>query len=283
MGAALLARAASQMYALVLVLFVLERFDSPQLAGLAVLCSIAPGLILSPLAGAVLDRGARVRLIVLDYLVGGAATGLLSVLALADHLPAPALLLIVAAGSLTQPLSSAGLRSVFPVLAPRSMWDRVNAVDSSAYLVATVLGPGLGGLMVAIFGSTKALLVPAALLIVGAGLLAGVGVPPAPAPGTPMLCDAWEGLVYVVRNPALRMLAIMVSLFNVGSGAVMVALPVLVVGRRGAGSGTPGAMFGVMGAAGIASGVASARVGAEGRERMFLTVGGVISATAMGA
>jgi len=58
------------MYALLLVLFVLARFHSPQLAGLAVLCSVVPGLMLSPVAGAVLDRGARVPLVIVDYASG---------------------------------------------------------------------------------------------------------------------------------------------------------------------------------------------------------------------
>jgi len=38
------------------VLFVLQRYQSPSLAGLTVLLSILPGLALSPVAGALLDR-----------------------------------------------------------------------------------------------------------------------------------------------------------------------------------------------------------------------------------
>jgi predicted MFS family arabinose efflux permease len=281
-SSALLTRAANQMYALVLVLFVLARFHSPQLAGLAVLFSIAPGLILSPIAGAVLDRGARVPLIVLDYAVGAAAMTLLSVLAITHHLPSPALLLIVAVASLTQPLSAAGLRSLLPLIVPRALWDRVNAVDSAAYLVATVMGPGLGGAVVAIVGSTHALLVPAAILFAGAVLLTGIPVPPIERATTPMLRDAWQGLVYVLRNPALRMLAVMVSVFNVGSGAMTVAIPVLVVERLHGGSSETGVMFAVMGGAGIVSGVAVGRFDSEGKERRLLTVGALISAAALG-
>ena len=66
----MLARTASQMMLLTLVLFVLQRFHSPSLAGITVFLSIAPGVALSPIAGALLDRHGRVRLITLDYLVG---------------------------------------------------------------------------------------------------------------------------------------------------------------------------------------------------------------------
>lgn len=281
-ASALLARTAAQMSALVLVLFVLGRFRSPQLAGLAVLCSILPGLVLSPVAGALLDRGARVRLIILDYAIGAGATTLLAVLATSGHLAAPVLLAIVAVGSLTQPLSNAGLRSVLPLMAPRHLWDRVNAIDSGTYLVATVMGPGLGGAAVALLGATRALLAPAAALFGAAILLTGLVVPEFVRPTTPMLRDAWDGLAYVMRNRALRMLAIMISVFNLGGGALTVALPVLVLRRLHAGSGETGAMFAVMGAAGIVSGLLVGRVDTEGREHVLLAAGALISATALG-
>jgi hypothetical protein len=55
------------MQQVVVVLFVLAEFSSARLAGAAVFALVAPGLIVSPLAGSVLDRGSRLRLIRLDY------------------------------------------------------------------------------------------------------------------------------------------------------------------------------------------------------------------------
>src|SRR2546423_5310010 len=63
----LLARLDGQMWEIVLVLFVLQRYRSPSLAGLTVLLSIVPGLALSPVAGALLDRQGRVRLVIFYY------------------------------------------------------------------------------------------------------------------------------------------------------------------------------------------------------------------------
>ena len=62
----LLARLCGAMWEIVLVLFVLQRYQSPSLAGLTVLLSILPGLAFSPVAGALLDRQGRVRLMILD-------------------------------------------------------------------------------------------------------------------------------------------------------------------------------------------------------------------------
>ena len=64
-----LARTAGQLWQIALVLFVLQRFHSPALAGIATFLAIVPGLVVSPIAGALLDRHGRLRLILLDYAI----------------------------------------------------------------------------------------------------------------------------------------------------------------------------------------------------------------------
>ena len=64
-----IARIAQSMISIVMILFALERYNDPSLAGLVAFASIFPGLLISPIAGALLDRHGRVRLIILDYVV----------------------------------------------------------------------------------------------------------------------------------------------------------------------------------------------------------------------
>src|SRR5439155_21784165 len=116
----LLARTGSQMAALAMVLFVLERYRSPTLAGFTVFAALAPGVLVSPIAGALLDRHGRKWLIVLDQVVAAVALFLIGALALGKLLPPPLLLAIVLAQSVTFPLSTAGARSLYPMLVPRS-------------------------------------------------------------------------------------------------------------------------------------------------------------------
>src|SRR3954451_4841722 len=69
-GAATLARASDEMFSVGVVLLVLDRTDSPGLAGLAVAAITLPSLISGPLLGAWLDRaGQRRRLMVADQLL----------------------------------------------------------------------------------------------------------------------------------------------------------------------------------------------------------------------
>ena len=82
------ARIAQSMLGLGLVLFTLEHYRSPELAGLVTFAGIAPGILVSPIAGALLDRHGRTRLITLDFLIAGASLALIGTLALLDLLPA---------------------------------------------------------------------------------------------------------------------------------------------------------------------------------------------------
>jgi nitrate/nitrite transporter NarK len=117
----LLGRVAGSMVTVTLVLFVLARYHSPQLAGATAFFSLFPGLVVSPVAGALLDRHGRGRLVVLDYLTAALTVALLAALSSGRLLPWGALLAIVGFASLTNPLSNSGARSLFPMIAPRHL------------------------------------------------------------------------------------------------------------------------------------------------------------------
>jgi MFS family permease len=113
-----LGRIAQQMVRVSLVLFVLARFQSPQLAGAATFLLLFPGLLVAPVAGALLDRHGRTRLISLDYLIASGALFSVAALSARGELTPALLLAICALASLTGPLSWAGLRSMFPSVVP---------------------------------------------------------------------------------------------------------------------------------------------------------------------
>jgi MFS family permease len=262
------------MVALAGVLFVLERFHSAQLAGLTVFLSIAPGLLLSPLAGALLDRHGRKWFIVLDYAVAAISLGLIGVLGYAGRLPAWLLLLIAGISSLTGPLSTTGGRTLFPLIVPRPLWDRANAVDSGGYVVATLVGPPLAGALVAAVSGAGALIATGAVFALAALVMLGFeDVAGAATTSASIVADALRGLAYTLRNPALRGLALAITTLNLGSGVFQVLSPLLVFQHLRGGPALVGVLFGVLGVAGIVTGFAFGRIDTEGREREFLAAG----------
>ena len=268
-----IARIAQSMISIVMILFALERYNDPSLAGLVAFASIFPGLLISPIAGALLDRHGRVRLIILDYIVVTATLGLIAALSLLDRLPAPLLVAIVTVTAVTGPLSSSGLRSLFPLMVPKPLWERVNAVDSNGWVVATVIGAPMGAVVAKLLGFEVAMIGIAVAYASSAVVMIGAPDPRTDVASTGNLMrDAWLGLVYTWNNRTLRGLAISLSVLNLSSGVVQIVVPVLILKRLGMGDEVVGYMFGLSGLFGIVSAFISGRVKTEGRERRMILI-----------
>ena len=266
-----IARIAQSMVSVALVLFTLDRYDSAAFAGLVTFASVFPGLMISPLAGALLDRHGRIRLVVLDYVVALVAMMLIAGLAVLDALPGAVLVLIAVVSSLTAILSHVGLRSLFPILVPEHLWERVNAVDSNGYVVAIILGPPAAAAMVAVFGGPFALVIIGIAFGVAAIALLGVPDPPAEtASKGRLLVDAWDGLVYTWRNPTLRGLGFAIALVNLTNGMTTIVLPLIILERLGLDETVVGLVFAVSGISGMASAFLFGRMDTRGREWSLL-------------
>lgn len=272
------------MVSVALILFVLGRYHSPQLAGATAFFGILPGLVVSPLAGALLDRRGRARLVVLDYLLAACSIGLIAGLS-ALHSLSPALLLtIVGLASLTNPLSNAGARSLFPILVPRELWERANALDSSGHVFATLVGAPLAGVFVGLAGGEWALAAAAVIFAAAAVVMVRLPDPEtADLSHGQVLRNAWLGLRYVVRNPTLRGLALALSTSGLSFGILEIAIPVLVLGRLHQGPATVGFVWGGMGAAGLVSALLAGRFAPRGRERQMMLWATVASTVAIAA
>ena len=265
------ARVAQSMVSVAIVLFTLERYGSPAFAGLVTFASIFPGLLISPIAGALLDRHGRIRLVVLDYIVALAAMLLIGGLALADLLPGWLLVVIAVVSSLTSILSHVGLRSLFPILVPEPLWERVNAVDSNGYVVATIVGPPIAAALVALVGGPAALVVIGLAFGVAAFVLFGVPDPPSKVVATGrILADAWEGMKYTWNNPTLRGLGFSVTFGNLAHGMTTIVLPLIILERFGLNEAVVGLAFAASGISGMISAFLFGRMDTRGREWSLL-------------
>jgi len=266
-----LARIAGQMGAVAMVLFVLTRYHSAALAGIVVFLSIFPGTLFSPFAGALLDRHGRRRLIILDFALAFVTLVLIGVLSLLHLLPVPLLLGLTVVSSITAPLSNVGLRTLYPILVPRRLWERMNAVDSNGYVVASIIGPPLAGVIVGVAGGEAAIITTGVIIGLGALVMIGINDPETNTSSTGnLLRDAWDGLRYVLRNPTLRGLAASISIANLANGAVYIALPVLIFQRFHQGPPVVGLLYAVSGVAGLFTTTFFGRMNSQGRERAML-------------
>jgi len=191
----------------------------------------------------------------------------LGTLAATDALPRTLLLVIATISSLTSILSHVGLRSLFPIMVPEPLWERVNAIDSNGYVVATIVGPPIAATLVAVVGGPIALLTIGVAFGLGAATLAGVPEPAAPASLTRgILTEAWGGLRYTWQNPTLRGLGFAITFGNLAHGMTTIAVPLIVIGRFGLSEAIVGLVFAASGLSGVASAFAFGRMDTRGRE-----------------
>lgn len=268
-----LARVAQSMVSVAIVLFALAEYRSAAVAGIVTFAGLVPGIVLSPLAGALLDRHGRVRLIALDYLVAMATMLLVGGLAIAGLLNEVLLVIIAAIASITGPLSQTGLRSLFPLMTPKHLWERVNALDSSGYVVATIIGPPTAALLVALVGPRLAVMAIGIPYLIAAIALVGVREPAsAPSSSGRLLSDAWAGVRYVWGNRSLRGLGFSISTLNLSGGMATIVVPLIVLERLGGSEAMVGLVFALSGISGVISVAISGRIDSRRREWRLLVL-----------
>ncbi|CAN5879466.1 MFS transporter [soil metagenome] len=270
------------MFLLGIVLYALERFHSPTLAGWMTFATIAPGLAISPIAGAWLDRMGPPRGIMVDM---AASAGLLLLLAVGDwcnFLSLPLIFFVVTLFSFTTPLGSVGLRALLPRLVPPHSLDRANALDTTSYAVIDILGPAIAGVLFGFAGPTIALFTISALYaLAGLSLAPLVRLPPAGriAGSSKVLHEAVAGIVHVLRNASLRGLACAYALYQASLGILFVAVPVYVAQSGRAEGYIVGALWALTGLAGGVGALCVGKIPTSGREVQVIIFG--LLATAM--
>ena len=264
-------RLAGSMVSIAAILFSLALYNSPLVTGLVTFASIFPGTVASPLAGALLDRYGRTRMVILDYLIAAASLILIGILATLDALPPWLLIVIIGVSSLTHPLSNSGLRSLFPIIVPRHLWNRANAIDSNSYVVSQLIGPPLAGVAIQALGPIVGLVVVGSVYALAAVATLGIPEPTVEQATTGrLMTDARAGVMYVLRNRTLRGLAISMSTMRIGSGVQAIVLPVVVIEVLHEGPAMVGLAWGLAAVGGFVAALLFGRVETAGRERQML-------------
>ena len=224
--AATVARLADEMFAVGVVLLVLERTGSPALAGLTIAAATLPAIASGPVIGAWLDRtGKRSLLYKVDRLLLVAC--LLGILAAAGNAPDFVVPLLGFITGITLPATFGGLTSFIPLLVEPHLLGSANALEASSFNAALILGPAIAGTTVALGGPSAAILVEVALTLVALVLL--LRIPDLDRGGSgatePFVQSVKDGIGFAVREPIIRAITVPDMFGMLGSGALVVAFP----------------------------------------------------------
>ena len=207
-----------------------ERTGSALALGLVGLAQILPVIALALIAGHVADRFNRKRIAALTQIV--LAAGSLG-LAVVSFLHGPIILMyacllgIGTAVAFNNPAVSALPAQILPEYA----FENAATWNSSSWQLASVLGPALGGLLIAVFHGTALVYVLNALTeVLFVGLLLPIKVQrrevaKAPSEENTTLQTLGEGIGFLRRTPVM-LAAITLDLFAVLFGGATTLLPV---------------------------------------------------------
>lgn len=236
---------------------VYERTGSAHALGLLTVAFTAPVLLGGLLAGPLLDRFDRRRVMIADNVVRGLCMGCVPLLHALGMLSLGHLYAAAAIYSFLMMISLAGCPALLPSLADDRDLPGANALETLSYTVAGVVGAPLAGLLIARIGAPWIVALDAVSYLVFAAALARirVSVPAVAAPAPAASRGPGEAFRLFLRNPVLRSTTLMFMAFNIGFGAMMVWLPFHADRLGDGGPGTFGLLLGVLAAGQCASAV----------------------------
>lgn len=222
-----------------------------------------PYLVLTLPAGLVADRFRRRPILIWANLGRALLIGLVPGLAVVDALRIEQLYVIGAAvGSLTV-VFDVTYWSYLPSVVEREQLIEGNSRLMATSAIASVGGPGLGGLLVQVLTAPIALLVDAATFAFSSVSLAAIrraeAAPPKVA-GRSVWRDLRDGLATVAGNRILRSLAGTAGLYNLFNAWIDALFVLFAVGRLGMTPGTIGLVISAGAAGALAGSLAAAPV-----------------------
>lgn len=216
--AALMAGAGNGISLVAFPWLVLQRSGSAVDASIVAMAGTLPLLAATLIAGAAVDYLGRRRVSMISDALSALSVATVPVLALAfgvEAINVAVLSVLAALGAFFDPAGMTARETMLPEAALRAGWslDRANSGYEAVFNLAYIVGPGIGGLLIATLGGINTMWVTAAafgLSIAAIALLRleGAGVPDRDALPDRVLAGIVEGLRFVWNHKVLRTLAV---------------------------------------------------------------------------
>jgi MFS family permease len=247
--------------------------DRPSALAFVGLATSIPQVALLLLGGAVSDRVSRRTILFWADAVRALALLALTALVAAGTARLSELCLVGAVIGTATAFASPAFDSLVPQLVPDDELTQANAIDQSVRSTAMqLIGPGLGGVAVAVLHPSGAFGLDAASFAFSALCVYRMAPPPEPAPAeTGLRHDVFEGLRYVRRRVWLWGTFLAATLtYLLFIGPTQVLLPYIVRNSLHHGASTYGVVLAVGGAGAVAGAVLSGRGGEPRRPMVWI-------------
>jgi MFS family permease len=197
--------------------------------GLVLAARGVPQVLLLLFGGVIADRYSRQRVLVVACVVSGLVQALAAGLVLTGAATVGLLAAVEAVHGAVSAFTLPAMAAVVPLIVPRREWQQANALTSAGRVGAMMLGPALGGVIVATAGAGWGLAVDAGTFLVAAAFYARVRLPSSDrVPTSSTLADLRTGWGEFTSRTWLWVVVLGFSLLNaLYAGAWMTLGPVV--------------------------------------------------------
>lgn len=192
-----------------LPVWIYQKTGSAEAFGLLFFAATVPAVLLSPVAGALVDRWDRRRVLLVADALSALMTLGIAALLYTDRFEVWHFMVLSAAGSALGTFQYPAFAAVIGALVPRRHFARASGMMQTSDAISGILTPLLAGVLVTTVGLWGILVIDFATFLVAVGTLAAVRIPSPPpqeGPRRGLLHEAHDGWVFVRERPALLFL-----------------------------------------------------------------------------
>lgn len=225
------------------------------------LFSYGPTVLLSPLAGALVDRWPRKIAMMISDLAAGLSTIVIFLLFTTDNLEIWHLYLAGALAGAFESFQFPAYSAAVTTMLPKSQYARANGMLSLVESTSQIAAPILAGILIAAIGLSNILLIDIVTFIVAIVTLLFVHIP-SPARSEAgregegsLWSESLYGFRYIFARPSLLGLQLIFLSGNLIGAAAFVLLPALILSRTGNNEVILGTVQSTLGIGGVVGGV----------------------------
>ena len=221
----------SQLTYIALLWWVLETTGSAAALATVAIASAVPNVIIGPIAGALIDRVDRRKLMIAMNLINGLVIGTAATLLLVGKLTLWEVYMFALLRATATIFHQPALQASIPNLVSPEHLTRANSLYQISASSAGIAGPALGGVLVAFLGSGPTMWLDAVtFFLAGASLLFALFPSPRveiPTGIRPVIADIIAGFKFIYRQHALLFIIFLFGVVNFFLAPMNVLLPIM--------------------------------------------------------
>ncbi len=256
----LVSMSGSGMTRFALTIWVYEETGQATALALVAIFSFAPAIFFSPIAGAIVDRVSRKRVMIASDLAAGLSTVALLVLFSTGHLEIWHLWATGFFASAFESFQFPAYSAAITTMVEKKHYTRANAMLGMVHSASTIIAPALAGGLLHIIGINGIMIIDIATFVFAIGMLLLVIIPNPAETATgrasrgTLFQESIFGFRYIFSNRSLLGLLLIFFTTNLTFGLTMILLAPMILERATGNSevvlGTTMMMFGIGGVVG---------------------------------